>query len=259
MILNDETLGAYLDGELDAEAAGRVEAELATDEAARARLAAIEEVGALARAAFAEVIREPLPQRLLDAAAPPTGAAVEERERLWWLSPAAFAALAMMLVVGIGIGVLFFPARTTMPLADWRQAVAAFHVAYADTDTQGGRMLLDVGAEEVQTLSRWFGRVIGARFRAPNLEQQGMKLLGGRLLISDHQPVGQLLYRAADQRLLSFSTAREEGAPVAPAFRDVGGQRMLSWRQRGYGYALVGDFGRDRLQTIARQIDSDLR
>src|SRR5271165_6661388 len=66
--LSDEHLVAYLDGQIEAAEQGEVEAWLDSDPAARDKLAALAEAGELVRQAYDEVLREPLPDRLIAAA-----------------------------------------------------------------------------------------------------------------------------------------------------------------------------------------------
>src|SRR5579883_2853506 len=64
----DERLIAYLDGELDGAERREVEAWLAGDPAMRERMAELAATAALVRLAFDDVMREPIPERLLAAA-----------------------------------------------------------------------------------------------------------------------------------------------------------------------------------------------
>lgn len=67
MTLSEETLNAYCDGALDADACAEVEACLKTDAAARELLERLRRANALAMRAFEEPFREPPPQALIDA------------------------------------------------------------------------------------------------------------------------------------------------------------------------------------------------
>lgn len=120
----DETLTAYADGELGGEEEARVRAAVAADPALARRLAALREAREAARAAFADVAREPVPAALLAAvlaadaasAPPPPRAANAPAWR-----PAAIAAAiaaAVALVVGGVAGALLAPGpeRIAAPL-----------------------------------------------------------------------------------------------------------------------------------------------
>lgn len=113
--VSDETLTAYADGELDAEEAARVRAAVAADPALARRLAALGEAREAARAAFADVAREPVPAALIasvlaaDASGPPPRRAANTNVR----RTAAIAA-SVALVVGGMLGALLAPSPTRM-------------------------------------------------------------------------------------------------------------------------------------------------
>ena len=65
---SDETLIAYLDGELDTESRSEVESWLEADAELRDYVAALAASAAALRAAFEPVVHEPVPERLLAAA-----------------------------------------------------------------------------------------------------------------------------------------------------------------------------------------------
>src|SRR3954453_9936121 len=65
---SDEALIAYLDGELDAAEQRYVEAWLDADPAIRDRLSALAHSADLVRGAYADIVNEPVPERLLAAA-----------------------------------------------------------------------------------------------------------------------------------------------------------------------------------------------
>ncbi len=66
---SDDALVAYLDGELDADERRHVEAWLEADPAVRERLTALAQTGELLRGAYADIVDEPVPPRLIAAAA----------------------------------------------------------------------------------------------------------------------------------------------------------------------------------------------
>ena len=111
--LDEETLMAYADGELDPRRAAEVEALLAEDAEARATVQMFRDSAASLRAPFDRVLREPVPERLLAALdRPPAGKVRDIRlarrgvlSRL--LPQAAWArAAAVALLVGAGAGYL---------------------------------------------------------------------------------------------------------------------------------------------------------
>ncbi|WP_368562848.1 anti-sigma factor [Pseudoxanthomonas sp. UTMC 1351] len=107
MKIAEETLMAYVDGELDSVAAARVEAALADDPELAAAVARERALRQRLRSAFDPVVEEPVPERLIAAArgetARPPATRSPARRRGTWRYWGAMAA-------GILVGVLF--ART---------------------------------------------------------------------------------------------------------------------------------------------------
>ncbi|HEY9079430.1 RT0821/Lpp0805 family surface protein [Magnetovibrio sp.] len=67
MNLDEGTLIAYVDGELDSQTAREVEAKLRDDPQARKFVERLREIAALSRVAFNDTLHEPVPQQLRDA------------------------------------------------------------------------------------------------------------------------------------------------------------------------------------------------
>src|SRR6185312_10954017 len=113
--IDDDTLQAYVDGELDAAARARVDAALAQDEALARRVRQLQALNARLRAAFDPVLDEPVPEHLsalLQPRSAPaatvvpfgargTAAARRHAMRSRWLPGAALAASLAMLAAGL--------------------------------------------------------------------------------------------------------------------------------------------------------------
>src|SRR5439155_25576036 len=168
---NDEALLAYLDGELDAAQRHDVEHWLAGDPAVRDRLAALAQSGDLLRRAYADIIDEPLPERLIVAARGTTEAATAPQgaeilvlkrpgrvglvpfDRRWQVGLAAAAGLFGLIFGGaatyLGIGFV----ERGGPGAE-RQVAAAANNAWLDnaagyyklTVNAGDNLVVDVPA-----------------------------------------------------------------------------------------------------------------
>src|SRR5579872_367339 len=109
---SDERLIAYLDGELEESERGEIAAQLEHDSELRLTAQRLSESAALLRAAFDEVLREPLPERLIAAARGETQKVISLANRVrrnvieqrrWWIGVPVAASL-MGLVVGAGLG-----------------------------------------------------------------------------------------------------------------------------------------------------------
>ncbi len=132
MKIPDETLMAFADGELDAAAAAVVEAAVRDDPAIAARVAEHRGLRARLQAAYAGDLAEPVPQRLLAAARPPSAAAAQKvadiaaarvrRTRPRWRPALSIAA---SLLIGIAVGFFGWRQSDSIVRQDSRGALIA--------------------------------------------------------------------------------------------------------------------------------------
>jgi len=131
MAVTEEMIMAYADGELDAVGCGQVEAAMAADAEIAGQVEAHRALRTRFASAFAGVLEEPAPERLLAAARKPpapTGSAPDnivslERFRALKSAPAAparsrwaqWGAVAAVLAVGLFVGQLWFGRPATQP------------------------------------------------------------------------------------------------------------------------------------------------
>jgi len=130
MTFSDETLNAYVDGELDAATRAALEAAMTTDPQLAPRIARQRALRAQVRAAFAPVLTEPVPERLLASVRGAPGragnvVAFQARPRPRWSWP-QWGAMAASLIVGVLLGPVLL--RPSAP-------------QQAPLETSGGRVL----------------------------------------------------------------------------------------------------------------------
>jgi len=116
-MISAETIVAYVDGELDAAGRAEVESAASVDPAVADQIAAHRQLRSDLFAAFAPVAAEPVPERLVQAAAPPSATVLPFRARLSRPLITQIAAMAACLVAGIALAVVLRPAGevTTSP------------------------------------------------------------------------------------------------------------------------------------------------
>ncbi|MEZ5669686.1 MAG: anti-sigma factor [Alphaproteobacteria bacterium] len=276
-------LAAWLDGVLDDATAERVDAMVKSDPAA-ARLA--EQMRALDRQlphAFAGVMRAPVPLALARAAGPvpvapsrpratagggpdgglpsgpPGGASVTplrrpprtlERTRTWVMAAAAGALIAAVGIplayrYGIETGVVQ-EAETDLVRHGWLTQVAQYHRAYSAES----RHLVEVPAAESEHITAWLGERLDRPFAIPDLAGQGLDFRGARMLIIDGKPVAQLMY-AQDDAIFGLCFLATDGADAgfSETTRDELG--LVSWRDAGYAFVVVGPSSTGELLEIA--------
>lgn len=118
MTPSDETLMAYVDGELDEQARVAVEAAMLADPDIAARVARQQALRKRVRLAFARVVEEPVPDRLLAAAAPQrTGNVIplRRKEARRWSWP-EWGSMAACLTVGVVLTLMFVRFSAVEPI-----------------------------------------------------------------------------------------------------------------------------------------------
>ncbi|MBM0103907.1 hypothetical protein JM946_04095 [Steroidobacter sp. S1-65] len=155
MQFSDETLMAYADGELDADLRREIEAAMALDPAIAERIGRHRQLRADLGAAFGPVLDEPMPARLLDAAAASPASkhasvtdlnaarsakqrAVSPRKGWSWRE---WGAIAASMVIGVLAGrTALQPARSDLFATSAAGIVARGELSAALTDQVGGTM-----------------------------------------------------------------------------------------------------------------------
>lgn len=272
--LGDEDLIAFLDGELDEARERAVAARLETDSGAQVRLAALAQNTALVRAAFDEMLRETVPDRLFAAARPaapsePAGAtilrfrpaAVAGRlaQRRHWLSvPVAASILGLM--VGGGVSNYFSSrnigaertaseeriaaATATATTNSWLDNVAASHKLFVSTRSNDMSFAdIPAGADNdggiVQKISQ---RTSQSDVRVPDLKPWGLAFQGARVIVADGEPATELFYTTDDKAIgpLSVVIANSSRPDLAPTLERRQDVNVMHWRRKGHAYAIAG-------------------
>lgn len=257
--IDDMLLMAYVDGEVDAATAREVETALATDPSMAPRLAAFRGSAAVARAAFADVMHEEPPERLMRALGGTTAQSSvvpfrprQARRMVGW----AMAAGVATLVLGSGgliyTGQIAPPEGLQFASSDrWLDHVAGFYEVYAKTKVEEERLLVDFNADDIPELGNWFGARLGRSLAVPDLSAKGFQIQGGRLLIISGKPAAQFLYYSESGDLVGLVIAIHEGSDQKARHDRRKESNIVHWRKGGYAYALVGKIDPQTLQGLA--------
>jgi anti-sigma factor RsiW len=245
----EDDLHAYVDGRLDAARRAVVEAYLAGNPEAAAKVAAWRAQVAALHAAFDPVLREPIPARLR-----------RGRPPLWPRLARHAAAAALYLLIGFAVGYGLEQAEqdgwatATAPVAagSFPERAAVAHVVYAPEV----RHPVEVLAKEEAHLAAWLSKRLGTRVRVPKLAEAGYELVGGRLLPDAAGMAGQFMYEDAQGRRVTLYLKVDEAARNETAFlwarvQDV---EVCFWIDRRIGYALAGAVDRKELDRLAHII-----
>ena len=260
---SDETLIAYLDGELDEQETLEVIKALARDERLQAHAERLNASARLIRAAYDEVLRESVPERLIAAARGERGLSAMRRalarlarwrmvlgERPWWIGVPVAASLVGF-VIGGGLGYVAGTEQsasltvqqdlvTAGAGANWLDSIAGYHKLFVKAGVND-RALMDVPADATADAAHKAGQ-LPADFRLPNLKPWSLEFQGARLLMIDGRPASQLFYTTDNKSLgpLTFVEAESSKSDLAPTFDRREDLNILYWRHHGHAYALVG-------------------
>ena len=243
--VTEDELHAYVDGTLPADRIAAVEDRLASDPEAASRVAAWRAQATSIRAKWERVVEEPIPDRLrLEN--------IALRASGIWRKIAAAAVFAFAIGGAAGwyaheysgFGRNEYIARA---VAD---AAIEAHRLYINEV----RHPIEVRANE-EHLLRWLSRRVGSTVHAPDLEPEGLKLLGGRLLPGDASPTALIMYEGAggERVTVTCTRAAREGA-TAFHWKSAGEIGALAWVEGGLAFVVAGPAQRERLDRVARRV-----
>ena len=234
---------AWLDGELADERRAAVDAYLAEHPEDAARLEAYRRNERALASCFDAVLAEPLPARFA------RGRGATRR------TITAVAAAAGWLALGGLAGWHLHDLKSAEQRGDapsWARRAAVAHVVYSPEV----RHPVEVAADQEAHLAAWLSKRLGTPLKIPRLDTLGFGLVGGRLLPGDRGPVAQFMYQDGQgQRLtLYVRTNRDGNKETAFRFAQDGNVRQFYWIDRGLGYVLSGEIGKEDLLRVANAV-----
>jgi len=248
--ITQESLNAYVDGELTPDAALAVSDHLAT--CARCsteynavlttvaalrggleRYRAPDVLRARVRAAIASRADEPAP-----VTTPPT------RRRMPWARASALAAAAVV-CVALGSGATLLAGKRSTGMTRIEAEVFASHVRSLMPDH-----LTDVHSSDQHNVKPWFNGRLDFSPNVTRLDDEGFPLIGGRLDYIGDRPVAAIVYGRRQHIINVFSWPADGGdAPMTSTSSH--GYTMLQWRSGGYERWIVSDVNAGELHAFA--------
>lgn len=241
--ITESDLNAWLDGELPEGRRTAVQDHLAAHSDDAARLEAYRRNDQALAMRFAGVLDEPVPARLAARLQP-------RRSRLF-----ACAAAVGWIVLGGFAGWQLHGLRGADHWGDapgWAKRAAVAHAVYSPEV----RHPVEVAADQETHLTNWLSKRLGTSLKIPRLDKLGYSLVGGRLLPGDQGPVAQFMYQDAQGMRLTLyvRTNRDKNHETAFRFSQDGNVRQFYWIDRGLGYALSGEIGKEDLLRVATAV-----
>ena len=239
---SEDDLQALVDGRLDASRRDEVEAWLAEHPEQAERVRDLRDQGDAIREAYGPLLDRPVPEHLRTVAGGQADAAP-----VWRM-----AAMIALLVVGAAGGWFANDAleeRVSATADLTREAVQAHSLFIREK-----RHAVEVGADEQAHLVAWLSRRLEAELVAPNLEDDGYRLVGGRILPArDAGPAAQFMYETdKGNRVTLYIEQDQLGSGTAFEFSEHDGVSAFWWQDGPLAYVLIGETPREVLLTLAR-------
>jgi anti-sigma factor RsiW len=252
---SDDDLHAYADGQLAPQRAAEIGSMLEREPEVAARIADIRAQNARLRDALDPWLAETLPRKLVDAATTPRTRHFRNRRRALLIPMVAAAA---SLVIGVGLGWQFRGEalmQAGTPITFSSQA-AITHALYANDANRP----VEIWANEEERLVRWLSKRLSFQLHAPNLNDMGFALVGGRLVAGNEKPGALFMYENADKQRISLLVRKDNEASRETAFRYAveNGVGVFYWVDDSCAYALSGNLDRGQLLSIARVVYGQL-
>lgn len=235
-------LHAYLDGELDPANSRTLEAQLAENEALRAKLEHLRQQSAAIRAA-ADYHASPAALRARLAASLGSGARDEAPWRRWWRGAAALTASAAA-AAAVTAWLVVPPAEGGL-LGE----LVASHVRA----TLGGHQY-DVASSDRHTVKPWLSARLAYSPPVTDFSQHGFPLIGARLDFIEGRRVAVLVYQRRRHMIDVFVWPQAAGGAAREASRE--GFNVESASRDGMRFLLVSDLNRNELDDLARLLSS---
>ncbi|HTV71085.1 MAG TPA: anti-sigma factor [Rhizobiaceae bacterium] len=196
-------------------------------------------------AAFAGVLDEPLPARILEQLS--DGAAPRRRAAVWWQAIAA----AILLLIGGSGG--YIAGLAGLGTGDGQgNQLAEGAIAAHEIYSNERRHAVEVAATEKDHLGSWLSNRIGLTLVIPDLSEEGFELLGGRLLPNGEGAAALLLYEDKNGQRVSVYVTDQSTTKSKGKYEAEDGATAVYWLDRGYGCAIVGVLPKERIDAVAR-------
>ncbi|MGU3420717.1 anti-sigma factor family protein [Methylobacterium sp. D54C] len=249
--VGEDDLHAFVDGRLDPGRRAAVEAWLVAHPEAAARVAADREVRDRLRARLAPVAEEPIPARLRIAnLAAPRRMGIPR----WWTN---VAAAALLLALGgaagwAGRGAVPGPGAPAEPMT--QAAVSAFRTYVVEAAHP-----VEVRADGSSDLVQWLTARLGRPVTVPDLQAQGFRLMGGRLLPAGDGLAAMLMYDDdRGTRLTLYSRVGPSGGRGVFRYARADDVAAFSWIDSGMSYVVTARTDEARLLRVAQAVDAQV-
>ncbi|NKL07422.1 anti-sigma factor family protein [Rhizobium leguminosarum] len=259
-IPSDEDLTAFIDGELTAEEAARIEAIVKEDESVAERLEFLARASLPFKQAFAPLLSE-APREKLQAML----AAISVQQRAKSASAPLFAsrrrflgALAASLIAGIAIdrAVIGIGARFSAKdeNSEWRAVIADYVSLYTPESLAGPVPGREDQAAQLASLDE----KLGLSLSPEAISLPGIDFKRALMLQYDGKPLAQIAYLDPETGPVALCIVKSDTGRKAPDLESRKGMNVVYWSNATHAFMLIGRIPVDRVQELAENARSRL-
>ncbi len=244
----EDEIQALVDGRLDPGRRAEVEDWLSENPDEASRVADLREISGTIERVYGPLSERPIPARFQNVGAPAVA-----RSPAWRVA-------AMIALIAVGAAGGWFANEAVGPGVDPNVTLARGAVKAHQMYSREVRHAVEVPASEEAHLVAWLSKRLDAPLRAPNLDGEGYRLVGGRLLpASESGPAAQFMYEAeSGERLTLYVEQNLAGGETAFRFTEYDDVSAFWWKDGPLAYVLIGRGERDRLLGLARATYQEL-
>lgn len=250
--ITEDDLHAYVDDVLEPQRRAEVGSYLADHPDVAKRVAGFADQRELLRAALAPIADEPLPPELNLSRI--IGSRRRRRSPAWW-------AVAAMLLLGVG-GLGGWVVRGSLEASPSGLTALAQEAAYSYNVYAPDRVHpVEMRASDAAQLVQWVSSRLNRPVRVPDLASSGYRLMGGRLVATQHGPAAMFMYDDDHgSRVVVLTrpmTSADQNAPMTA--QSSGSATGFAWADNGIGYSLVGEVPAEMLRPVANEVRRQAR
>jgi anti-sigma factor RsiW len=248
--ISEDDLHAYVDGVLEPDRRAAVERHLADNAQTAVRIAGWQQADEALRQAVGWKADEPVPTELNVARI--TASRMNRQWTPWRMA----ASILVTLLVGAGSG---WMAHT--PSAESGVESVAMEAATAQrVFAQDPMHPVEFSANERDKLVQWVSLRLGRPVVPPDLSKSGYRLLGGRIIATEHGAGSMFLYEGPDgARVTLFARPMgqiDQNATMQPV--EMQHTSGFAWAKNGLGFSLVASNPIEGLHQLANKVRDDM-
>lgn len=238
--VSEEELNAYVDDELPADRRGVVEAWLSTHPDDAARVAAWRKQAELLCHRYGHLEYEMPPPRF----------SLDRLSRRRFGALAAVAASLAAFMIGVAAGWTVHGMETEKPsdlVRFTNDALLAYQLYTVEV-----RHPVEVTGDQRPHLVQWLSKRLGAPVQAPELDKQGLKLVGGRLLPGPTGPSAFFMYENPSGERFTLYCGHISNGETALRYTSGGQNAAYYWVDQNMAYVLSGPMETGKLHEVAQ-------